>query len=101
MRKKYWYKWFVFTLKSLFTSLVAQVSSRVTKSRQGQLCCVHCKQQAFKTIYEIGRKMKETIEEERKIIIRAHNSCKSLSEICKLVKRSRFIIQGIIDEYGD
>lgn len=42
---------------------------------------------------------KETTEEERKIIIKLHNDCKSLSQISKIVQRARSTIQGIIDRY--
>jgi transposase len=48
----------------------------------------------------MGRKGSETTEEERKIIINLHNQCKKLSEISRIVNRSRSTIQGIIDRYG-
>lgn len=50
---------------------------------------------------KIGQKGKETTEEKRKIIINLHNKCKTLSEISKIGNRPRFMIQGIIDRYGD
>lgn len=49
----------------------------------------------------MGRKGKETTEEERKIIIRLHTLCKSLSEISKIVQRPRATIQTIINRYGE
>lgn len=47
----------------------------------------------------MGRKGKETSEEERKIIIRLHNQCKSLAEIGNIIGRPRSTVQGIIDRF--
>lgn len=47
----------------------------------------------------MGRKNKETTAEERKIIIRLHNQCKSLRTISKIVNRAHSTIQSIIDRY--
>ncbi|CAK9827588.1 Transposable element Tcb1 transposase [Anthophora retusa] len=49
----------------------------------------------------MGRKRCETTEEERKIIIRLHNQCKSLSEISSIVNRARSTVQSIIDRFGE
>ena len=48
----------------------------------------------------MGRKGSETTEDERKIIIRLHNQCKSLAEIARIVNRARSTIQSIIDRFG-
>ncbi|XP_026826240.1 uncharacterized protein LOC113562122 [Ooceraea biroi] len=47
----------------------------------------------------MGRKNKETNEEERKIIIKLHNQCKSLREIAQLIDRPRSTVQSIIDRF--
>jgi len=47
----------------------------------------------------MGRKGSKTTEEERKIIIRLHNQCKSLAQISKIVGRARSTIQFIIDRF--
>lgn len=48
----------------------------------------------------MGRKAKETSEEERKIIINLHNQCKSLCEIAKFVNRPRSTVQTVIDRFS-
>ena len=45
--------------------------------------------------------MKENYRIREKNYNSGHTFCKSLFEICKPVKRSRFTIQGIIDGYSD
>jgi len=47
----------------------------------------------------MGRKGKETTEEERKIVMRLHNQCKSLREIADVIGRPRSTIQSIIDRH--
>lgn len=48
----------------------------------------------------MGRKGSETTEEERKIIIRLHNQCKSFAQISNIVGRARSTIKCIIDRFG-
>lgn len=48
---------------------------------------------------KMGSKGSETTEEERKIIIRLHNQCKSLAQISTIVGRARSTIQSIIDRF--
>lgn len=48
---------------------------------------------------KMGNKGSETTEEERKIIIRLHNQCKSLAQISTIVGRARSTIQSIIDRF--
>lgn len=45
----------------------------------------------------MGRKGKETSPDERKLILRLHNQCKSSYEIAKLVGRPRSTVQSVID----
>lgn len=49
----------------------------------------------------MGRKGRETTKEERALIIRLHNQCKSLSAISNIVGRPKTTIKGIIDRYGE
>ena len=45
----------------------------------------------------MGRKGRETTVEERELIIRLHNQCKSLNEISEIIGRPRATIQHIIE----
>jgi len=47
----------------------------------------------------MDQKRRETTMEERKIILRLHNQCKSLREIAELVGKPRSTIQGIVDRF--
>lgn len=48
----------------------------------------------------MARKGKETSPDERKLIIRLHNQCKSSYEIARLVGRPRTTVQSVIDRFG-
>lgn len=48
----------------------------------------------------MGRKGKETSLDERRMILRLHNQCKSSYEIAKSVGRPRSTVQSIIDRFG-
>lgn len=50
---------------------------------------------------KIGRKLKETTESERKIIIYLHNQGKSYAEIGEMIDRSRFTISSIVKRFKD
>lgn len=47
----------------------------------------------------MGRKGKESSEEERNLIIRLHNQCKSLNEISQQIGRPRSTVQSIINRF--
>ena len=47
----------------------------------------------------MGRKGKETTLQERKIILKLHNQCKSLRQIADIVNRPKSTIQSIIDKH--
>lgn len=49
----------------------------------------------------MGRKLKETTESQRKIIIHLHNQGKSYAEIGELMDRSRFTIRSIIHRFKE
>lgn len=49
----------------------------------------------------MGRKLKETTESQRKIIIYLHNQGKSYAEIGEMMERSRFTIRSIINRFKE
>lgn len=84
----------------MYTNMTCQIQHRIAKLFSLEAVLVETSKK-FRLLVIMGRKRCETTESERKIIIRLHNQCKSLSEIQKIVNRSRSTIHSIIDRYGE